>query len=109
MTNPQNNDYVSPSDEELEAMIKGMLSEVFGDDPEWTADKEQAKREFPEEDPDRYDDNCWWMTVIGCDEAGDNESHMLEFDCKEKAMSFKRMIARSCDDIRIGSYGPLID
>ena len=49
MTNPQNNDYVSPSDEELEAMIKGMLSEVFGDDPEWTADKEQAEREFPDE------------------------------------------------------------
>ena len=53
-----NNDYQSPTDEELEAMVKRMLDEIFGgditdsetpDDPDWTVDKETAKSDFPEE------------------------------------------------------------
>ena len=53
-----NNEYTSPTDEELEKMMKKLLDDIFGgditdpetsDDPQWTADKEQAKREFPEE------------------------------------------------------------
>lgn len=52
MTNPQNNDYVSPSDEELEAMMKKMLCEIFDldpDSPTWDVDKQTAKDTFPDE------------------------------------------------------------
>ena len=62
MDNPRtNDDYQSPTDEELRSLIEQMLQDVFeddedafidhvsGDDPEWTADKEQAEREFPDE------------------------------------------------------------
>lgn len=58
MDTSSNDNYDSPTDAELEKLVKDMLDDIFGgditdsetgDDPKWTADKEQAKREFPEE------------------------------------------------------------
>ena len=46
MSNP--NDYQSPSNEELLAMIEKIIEEAFADD-EWTVDKETAASDFPEE------------------------------------------------------------
>lgn len=47
MSNP--NDYQSPSNEELLAMIEQIIKEAFADDDEWTVDKETAASDFPEE------------------------------------------------------------
>ena len=53
-----NNEYKSPTDEELEKLVKDMIDEIFGgditdsetpDDPNWTVDKETRDATFPEE------------------------------------------------------------
>ena len=59
MTDTSSNDeYQSPTDAELEKLVRDMLSDIFGgditdsetpDDPNWTVDKETAKETFPEE------------------------------------------------------------
>lgn len=49
MDNNNDNSTSSLSDKQLDTMLNKIIDDVFKDDPNWTADKETAKSNFPEE------------------------------------------------------------
>ena len=64
---------------------------------------------------DQYADNHWWLNLYVILDGDERDYHMLEFDCYDDMMRFKRMIQNTQtpasveDTIFVGSYGPILE
>ena len=62
-----------------------------------------------------YADNQWWMQVYVTLEGDERDYHMLEFDCYDNMMRFRRMLQNTQtpvseeDTIFVGAYGPILE
>ena len=63
----------------------------------------------------QYADNHWWMNVYVTLDGDERDYHMLEFDCYDAMIRFKRMLQNTQtpvseeDTIFVGSYGPILE